>query len=221
MQFSFKSQIVDEGSAGDCSFFCLIKQRRLQQNVEPRIYLGSGSPHIPITESERKRFPSIINAAHNLFHRNYLQLQDSDYTCDEAKFAVNELIRLDLYSDVCEMMLANVDYILRQQIAPKFWQYFRQSNDVENGFYQFQLSVHELHREYEKICRALAPLSIVKQNSNVDFKQKLNESLKVILLSQLPANFNKIVYSFYHISFKVFANSHQDSGLCASESIRP
>lgn len=148
-----------------------------------------------------------------------MQLQESDYTCDEAKFVVNELIRLDLYPEICEMMLANVDYILRQQIAPKFWQYFRQSNDVENGFYQFQLGVHELHREYEKIYRALAPLGIVKQNSNVDFKQKLNESLKVILLSQLPANFNKIVYSFYHISFKVFANSHQDSGLCTSDSI--
>lgn len=43
--------------------FYMIKQQQLQQNVQPRIYLGSGSPNIPIGESERKRFPSNVSPA--------------------------------------------------------------------------------------------------------------------------------------------------------------
>lgn len=130
--------------------------------------------------------------------------------------------RLDIAEEIYETILLNIDYLLRHQIVPKFWKYFTLDNDVENGFYQFQFSICALHQEYEKIQRIIHRLLPMK--TMCKFKDKLNEErddfdefkhmLKVAMLSQLPANFNKIVYSFYHISFKVFANSHQDYGEC-------
>lgn len=128
----------------------------------------------------------------------------------------NELIRLDVSEEISETIMLNISYLLRHQIVPKFWKYFNVDNDMENGFYQFQLSVYELHQEYEKFKRILRDLQMLKMQPKSEQNQsnEFSDLLKVTLLSQLPTDFTKIVYSFYHISFKVFANSHQDNGEC-------
>lgn len=130
------------------------------------------------------------------------------------KFVANELIRLDISEEISETIMLNISYLLRHQIVPKFWKYFNVNNDMENGFYQFQLSVYELHQEYEKFKRIFRRQQYLKLQTDIEKNhfQEFNELLKATLLSQLPANFTKIVHSFYHISFKVFANSHQDNG---------
>lgn len=112
--------------------------------------------------------------------------------------------------------MLNISYLLRHQIVPKFWKYFNVDNDMENGFYQFQLSVYELHQEFEKFKRILRDLQMLKLQPKSEQNQfnEFSDLLKFTLLSQLPTDFTKIVYSFYHISFKVFANSHQDNGEC-------
>lgn len=143
-------------------------------------------------------------------------MQENEHSNDDTKLVLNELVRLDLHNEICEMMMVNIDYILRQNIVPKFWQNFKQNDDNENGFYQFQLSVHDLHRDYDKIKRMIEPLNMIQLESNRNYSDIFDDSVKIILLSQLPANFNKIVYSFYQISFNVFANSHQDTGLTFS-----
>lgn len=132
----------------------------------------------------------------------------------------NELIRLDILDEIRETIMLNIGYLLRHQIVPKFWKYFNVENDMENGFYQFQLSVYELHQEYEKFKKILRRSQMLKiqLESDQNHLHEFNELLKVTLLSQLPADFTKIVYSFYHTSFKVFANSHQDNGECTDQS---
>lgn len=111
--------------------------------------------------------------------------------------------------------------MLRHQTVPKFWKYFSTDNDTENGFYQFQLSIYELHQEYQKFQRILEnvrPMKALCRFSNMVYRDRheleaFKNMLKIDLLSQLPANFTKIVHSFYHVSFTVFANSHEDNGM--------
>lgn len=110
--------------------------------------------------------------------------------------------------------------MLRHQIVPKFWKYFNTETDNENAFYQFQLSIYELYQEYEQFQRILKQIQPMKSLCNFGNQthkeqndlQVFKNMLKIDMLSQLPANFTKIVHSFYHVSFNVFANSHQDSG---------
>lgn len=136
------------------------------------------------------------------------------------RFIIDEWIRLDIAENIYETIWLNIDYVLRHQIVPKFWKYFSSDNDTENGFYQFQLSIYELHQEYLKFQRILErvrPMKILCKFSNAVYRDRneleaFKNMLKIDLLSQLPANFTKIVHSFYHVSFTVFANSHDDTG---------
>lgn len=139
-------------------------------------------------------------------------MYETECSYEDLKFIANELIRLDLFEEFCETIMLNIEYLLRHQIAPKFWKYFSAESDTENGFYQFQLGVYELHQEYEKFKQVLGRMQLMKHQMAKNNFQRFSDSLKFILLSQLPANFSKIVYSFYNLSFKVFANSYQDNG---------
>lgn len=155
-----------------------------------------------------------LNGIQLMFRIHFEQLQESECTADDIKFVANELIRLNVSERIGETIMLNIGYLLRHQIVPKFWKYFNVDKDMENGFYQFQLSVYELHQEYEKfrrILRRAQALKVQPESEQTNFDE-FNDLLKAVLLSQLPANFTDIVYSFYHISFKVFANSHQDNG---------
>lgn len=126
---------------------------------------------------------------------------------------------MEIAENVYETILNEIDMKLRQEIVPKFWNYFVQNdNDSETEFHQFQTAVHELHADYLQFQELLARLQLFKkfvrfrnvQHQNQNEIAAFNETLKVALLSQLPANFERIIYSFYHTSFKVFVNSHLD-----------
>lgn len=144
----------------------------------------------------------------------------SDVSESDLRFIISEWVRLDIAENIYETIWLNIDYVLRHQTVPKFWKYFSSDNDTENGFYQFQLSIYELHQEYQKFLRILdrvRPMKTLCHFSNPVYRDRhevevFKNMLKIDLLSQLPANFTKIVHSFYHVSFTVFANSHQDTG---------
>lgn len=146
--------------------------------------------------------------------------EPNDISESDLRFIIDEWIRLDIAENIYETIWLNIDYVLRHQIVPKFWKYFGADNDTENGFYQFQLSIYELHQEYQKFQRILdrvRPMKTLCRFSNAVYRDRhelevFKNMLKIDLLSQLPANFTKIVHSFYHVSFTVFANSHEDTG---------
>lgn len=150
-----------------------------------------------------------------------IQLQEpNDVSKTDLGFLISEWNRLDIAENIYETIWLNIDYVLRHQIVPKFWKYFSADNDTENGFYQFQLSIYELHQEYKKFQRILDRVRSIKPSckfNNAVYRERneleaFKNMLKTDLLSQLPPNFTKIVHSFYHVSFTVFANSHEDTG---------
>lgn len=131
--------------------------------------------------------------------------------------------RLQIAEQVYETVLIEIDCKLRQQIVPAFWKHFQDTEETtagssnnERGFYQLQVAVYELHQNYGSFQNIINRLKMFKQmcrfensrNKNQDESEVFNEMLKTALLSQLPVNFNNIIYSFYSISFKVFANTH-------------
>lgn len=146
------------------------------------------------------------------------QLNDSCYNHEDFEFIIGELSRLEIAELVYETVLIEIDCKLRQQIVPEFWKYFQDTESIDNdrGFYQFQVAVYELHKNYGRFENIIQRLKMFKQmcrfqklkNRTQDELEIFDEMLKTALLSQLPVNFNTIVYSFYSISFKVFANTH-------------
>lgn len=145
---------------------------------------------------------------------------DTQVNQDELRQIVNELSRLEIAENVYETLTNEIDKHLRQVIVPQFWNHFVQDDkDSEAEFQQFQTAVHELHGNYVHFQELMARLQMFKsfmrfqnvQYQNQNEVEAFNEMLKVSLLSQLPANFERIIYSFYHTSFKVFVNSHLDA----------
>lgn len=148
---------------------------------------------------------------------------DSDYNHDDFEYIIAELKRLNIAEQLYEIVLLEIDQKLRQEIIPDFWRKFQNYNLTngynEHGFYQFQVAVYELYKAFGIIHKTIGRLQLLKQSCHFtnpsnkvrDEVQYVDEILKADLLSQLPANFNNIVYSFYSISFKVFVNSHQQT----------
>lgn len=144
---------------------------------------------------------------------------DAQVNKEELQLIASELSRLEIAEQVYETIINEIDTKLRQQIVPNFWKYFTQNdNDKETEFHQFRTAVNELHTDYLKFKDLLIRLQMFKrlcrfqnvQHQNQNEVAAFNEMLKVTLLSQLPANFERIIYSFYQMSFKVFVNSHSD-----------
>lgn len=155
----------------------------------------------------------------NLLNHLFQLVCEAEDNNEELQQVVTELSRLEIAENVYETIINEIDTKLRQEIVPKFWHYFVQNdNDREIEFNQFQSAVHELHEDYLKFQEILNKLQMFKRFvrfQNVQYQNRndtdaFNEMLKVTLLSQLPANFERIIYSFYHMSFKVFVNSHSD-----------
>lgn len=145
---------------------------------------------------------------------------ETEVNTEELQQIVTELSRIEIAENVYETITNEIDTKLRQEIVPKFWNYFVQNDsDSETEFHQFQTAVHELHADYLQFQELLIRLQTFKrfvrfrnvQHQSQNEVTAFNEMLKVTLLSQLPANFERIIYSFYHTSFKVFVNSHLDA----------
>ncbi|XP_055387072.1 anaphase-promoting complex subunit 2 [Condylostylus longicornis] len=135
---------------------------------------------------------------------------------DEIEFVAYELQNLNISGIIYKTVFLEINEILRRDIVLKFWSHFHKKKDSEYVFFQFQLAVSELHKFHQDIQEILRRLAILRdltkfENFNIeeDEFEKFNNVFKSSLLSQLPAHYNDIVYTFYSISFKVFVNSHQ------------
>lgn len=151
-----------------------------------------------------------------------LQLSNTEFDNAEFKQIVNEFESLNISEQIYESVFLQIESKLRTHVAPAFWKYFEvwKEEDRERGFYQFQYAVFELQKEYAyfqnilkrlKLFKEICHLHCTKYNDTSE-NEIFNAMLKEALLSELPADFVKIVYAFYSTSFKVFVNSQHESG---------
>ncbi|XP_058836791.1 anaphase-promoting complex subunit 2 [Topomyia yanbarensis] len=139
-----------------------------------------------------------------------------------------ELEQFQLLPFVYETIFIKIDRLLRHETVPKFWFNFstnkpnddgKQENNSNRQFFRFQHAVRELYYDFGRYYLQLKRLQKMRNGSPlpVDVAKKpsdLSEFLRMFrcaLLSQLPTDFNDLVYEFYNIAFKVFALTHVES----------
>lgn len=142
---------------------------------------------------------------------------------------------MEIAESVYETVWLEIDVKLRQVIVPQFWKHFQNSASAalssttknaialneakEFAFHQFQEGVLELYTSFQnlqsiakrltlfrKLCRFQRPLQRCVGKPEAS---ELDELLRVVMLSQLPANFNRVVNAFYSKSFRVFLSSQE------------
>ncbi|XP_055627556.1 anaphase-promoting complex subunit 2 [Toxorhynchites rutilus septentrionalis] len=135
---------------------------------------------------------------------------------------------------IYETIFFKIERLLRHETVPKFWRNFNHSpsmgepqaqgsrRDTNRHFFRFQQAVHELHEDFvgyylqlkrlEKLKRGIAlPIDVAKKPNDLG---EFHRMFRCLLLSQLPAHFNDLVYEFYNTAFKVFALSHAETEDC-------
>lgn len=141
-------------------------------------------------------------------------MNDSNSTEDDFKFICTGLCYLNIAQEIYETIFIEIDWKLRMHIVPNFWKYFQDKNYSTNNdldFYQFQYAVCELEKDFIKFQNTLKRLQMYREccqlssNFRNEF-DRFDEILRITLLSQLPANFERIIYLFYSKSIKVLIN---------------
>lgn len=137
------------------------------------------------------------------------------------------LQRLGNLSIIYETIFFKIDRMLRRETVPRFWRHFQGQTSESNPegqptrhlhFFRFQRAVNELYQHFGGYYLQLKRLQKLKQGSSlpVDVVKKpsdlseFNRMFRCALLSQLPTDFNDLVYEFYSIAFKVFALTHAE-----------
>ncbi|XP_055920169.1 anaphase-promoting complex subunit 2 [Eupeodes corollae] len=164
---------------------------------------------------------TIWTKTHEIFPILNKSLKCSPIANGDFEYVIGKLTQLEITDCVYESILLEINAMLRSRIVPDFWTQFQTNNEEEDNqymlFMQFQMAIIKLEEDFRNINELITRIELLKkmcrfakpENKMRDDKKEINNMLRSILLSQLPANFNSVVYAFYNVSFKVFANSHQ------------
>lgn len=120
-----------------------------------------------------------------------------------------------LDSFVEDLIFDKIEKDLRLNISPKFWSYFRKTDNEMEGFESFKVAVDTLYNDLSSFIPILRKMEIMRSQSGVERilygENKLENAFKVLLRSvlhaQLPLKHQTITEHFYRVAFKVFCNS--------------
>ncbi|KAL7046908.1 hypothetical protein ACKWTF_002737 [Chironomus riparius] len=146
---------------------------------------------------------------------NIFKLAESEVTKENIDSIYLELVSLGVLEEVSQLICIEIDKTLQTQVVPEFWKIFDTNLDAQSDnqarerceFQLFRTTVLQLYKKFQIINRMLERLKYLYEKSGTKFIYNFDEIFKSVLLSQLPNNFTKLVYSFYHISFNVFINT--------------
>ncbi|XP_063990003.1 anaphase-promoting complex subunit 2 [Diachasmimorpha longicaudata] len=147
----------------------------------------------------------------------------SECSDDEYLRIVDGIRSRNAENRVRTLVIEEIKFHIRQQVAPAFWKKFTGSENEEQGFEQFRIAVDDLYcrlLEFLPLLKRLEMLSQVNEPQNHSQTQSLNilAQFKLIvrstLLSQLPLAHDVIIEQFYKIALNVFCNTDSltDSG---------
>ncbi|XP_055530538.1 anaphase-promoting complex subunit 2 [Wyeomyia smithii] len=138
-----------------------------------------------------------------------------------------EFNQTQLLPVIYETIFIKIDRLLRHETVPRFWQSFDLSSrnsfqsprKTNRDFFRFQHAVQTLYRHIGQYYQQLKRLEMIRQIVPVPEHltkkpSDLSEFFRMFrcaLLAQLPNDFNKLVYEFYSVAFKVFALNHTES----------
>lgn len=149
--------------------------------------------------------------------------------CDEEQFLEIKKIIVEnkLISFVHGMVMNKIKDNLMSKIN-EFWVYFMPNNIVELsglqsqdcipedfiGFEKFKTAIDELFNVAQSFVFTINRLQMLFENSSINLLKNLNAQICALLHSQLPSNYNTIIYQFYRAALKVFTKDDIVGGMC-------
>ena len=103
---------------------------------------------------------------------------------------------------------------LRTNFSPEFWSHFTKEDDEGVGSEKFSLAVRVLKENIDQHVMYIKFLDCIKSSCNHNLESTLDQykiHLSSVLLSQIPKDFESIVYCFYSKAFRAFTNSEKRS----------
>lgn len=124
------------------------------------------------------------------------------------------------------MVMSKIKQDLMSKIN-EFWLYFMPNNVVELtslktqeqinedfvGFEKFKTAIDELFNLAQTYVDTINRLQMLFENNKINLLKNLNAQICALLHSQLPSDYNTIIYQFYRAALKVFTKDDVVGGL--------
>lgn len=115
----------------------------------------------------------------------------------------------------------------------EFWLYFMPNDVVELsslkseekipedfiGFEKFRTAIDDLFNLAQSHIDTISRLQMLFDNSKINLLKNLNAQICALLHSQLPSDYNSIIYQFYRAALRVFTKDDVVGGLLRSVEI--
>lgn len=134
-----------------------------------------------------------------------------------------EVRRLGAGGSVYDLIFTEIKTRLMRDTVPKFYKHFAQPTEsagasasaTEPTFEDFCLAIDQLHAHYLIYLTIAGRAQHLRDSSDCCAETELNRWLRAALLAQLPLHFDRLVYTYFDYSFRVFsgttAANEQDS----------
>jgi hypothetical protein len=134
---------------------------------------------------------------------------------DEIDACVSFVTEHQLAEFISELLWNRLFRDLRTNFSPEFWSHFIKEDDEGVGSEKFSLAVRVLKENIDQHVIYIKFLDCIRKSScNHNLASTLEQykiHLSAVLLSQIPKDFESIVYSFYSKAFRAFTNSEKRS----------
>lgn len=136
------------------------------------------------------------------------------------------IINNKLISFVHGMVMDRIKQDLMSKVN-EFWLYFMPNDIVELshlitqektpedfiGFEKFKSAIDELFNLAQSYVDTINRLQMLFENTKINLLKTLNAQICALLHSQLPSDYNTIIYQFYRCALKVFTKDDIVGGM--------
>lgn len=160
--------------------------------------------------------------------KTILFLFQNSECCNDEQFLSTKKIIVDnkLTSFVHGMVTNKIKQNLMLKVN-EFWVYFMPNNVVELsgyqsqeripedfiGFEKFKTAIDELFNVAQSFVFTINRLQMLFENNKINLLKNLNAQICALLHSQLPSNYNTIIYQFYRAALRVFTKDDIVGGM--------
>lgn len=157
----------------------------------------------------------------------FFVLQCSECCDDEQFITIKKIIvKNKLVSFVYGMVMNRIKQDLMSKVN-EFWLYLMPNNIVELnglkshgqtpedfvGFEKFKTAIDELFNVAQSYICTIHRLQLLFENDRINLFKNLNAQICSLLHSQLPSDYNSIIYQFYKAALRVFTKDDIVGGM--------
>lgn len=120
--------------------------------------------------------------------------------------------KLDLFEDMMEIVMIEMENSLMKEIVPVFWEPFKLQYATElSKFKAFYKAVLYLHGEYKNLKKIMEKFLSFTCEKTTGYYTRFEGLFKSALLAKIKPDYDGIIYSFYQICFKIFVKCYEEN----------